>query len=258
MSKIFALIRFTFLNVFRNRILWVLLLFGALVLASSILFGLLSQEQELRMLVDLGLAGIEVLTFLVSVFLMVNLILEEMESKTLYLVLTRAVTRTQYLLDKFLGGILSVCSCIFVMTLIHLLILFWKGWNFANEGIYYFSVILMTFEKMFLIASLALFFSLFASSGIVALVFSFFLWTAGHFAMELKFLAGKMEGELLKIFFKVFYYLLPNFQYLNVRDLWVSGSKQLTYFMLYGTLYTLCYSLAFLCLSILLFRKKEF
>lgn len=249
---------YTFLNVFRNRVFWVLLLFGTLVIAASVLFGLLSQEQELRMLVDLGLATIELLTFLVSVFLMVNLILEEMESKTLYLVLTRNVSRTQYLLGKFLGAVFSIGVCILVMTLLHLLVLFWKGWSLGNEGLYYFSTIFTTLEKVFLISSLALFFSLFASSGIVALTFSFFFWMAGHFGAELKFLAGKIESEVLKIVFKGIYYILPNFQYLNVRDLWVSVSGQFSHFLIQGTLYTLLYSSVLLLLSIFLFRKKEF
>ena len=72
MSKIFSIAKYTFIGIFRNRILGILVLFGFLLLAASVLFGLLSQEQELRMLTDLGLAAIEILTFLSAVFLSVQ------------------------------------------------------------------------------------------------------------------------------------------------------------------------------------------
>lgn len=235
-----------------------MILFGCLILVSSALFGLLGQEQELRMLVDLGLAAIETLSFLIAVFMMVNLVLEEIESKTIVLVLTRSISKMEYLLGKFLGAMLALMFCVLLMLSAHLALLTLKGWRFEKEGALYLCSVFMSFEKIVLISALALFFSLFSSSSIVALVFSFFFWTLGHFAMELKFLASELHHRFLKWIFKGIYFLIPHFQYLNARDLWIAVSNRFGSFVIEGTFYTIIYSAFLLALSLHLFRKKEF
>ena len=52
---------------------------------------------------DLGLATIETISFLSTVFAAVNLVLEEMESRTLYLILTRPVARAIFITGPVRG-----------------------------------------------------------------------------------------------------------------------------------------------------------
>ena len=248
---------YTFVGSVRTRIFLVLILFGALLLSSALLMSVLGQEQQLRMLTDLGLASIEVLALFTAVFLMVNLILEQMESRTIYLVLTRSIGRMEYLLGSYAGTLLAVLSCVAVMTALHLAALFFKGWSFQKEGLIYLASIFMSFEKIFLISAVALFFSLFSSSAVVALIFTFFFWVLGHFAMEMKFLLARTQGGT-RALFEAIYFIIPHFQYLNARDLWIAVSDRLPQFVLQGTLYTLLYSALFLGLALLVFRKKEF
>jgi len=258
MRKIFSIARYTFIGNFRNRIFLVLVLFGLMLLGASVLLGLLSQEQELRMLTDLGLAAIETLSFLTAIFLMGNLVLEEMESKTIYLILTRSVSRGEYLLGRFLGTMVSVLSCYVIMTAAHLALLLAKGWSPEKEGFLYFLSVFMSFEKIVLISALSLLFSLFSSSGVVSLVFTIFFWVLGHFSMELKFLAGEIHKGYLKAVFKFVYYIVPHFQYMNARDLWVTVADKMTFYLVEGSVYTAVYSAFSLVLALLIFRKKEF
>lgn len=259
MYKVLSIAKYTFIGNFRNRIFWVLILFGLLLLASSVLFGLLSQQQEIRMLVDLGLASIEILSFLTAVFLTVNLILEEMESRTVYLILTRSIGKMEYLLGKLLGVMTSILVCFLIMVVALLVLLYSKGWQFQkDDGFFVLLSLWMSFEKVFLISSLALFFSLFSSSAVVALAFTFFLWILGHFAVELKFLSYEIKSQTIKWLFKGIYFLIPHFQYLNARDLWITVSDRLPSFILQGSLYTFSYSALVFLLATLTFRRKEF
>lgn len=258
MNKILSIVRYTFIENFRNKIFLVLILFGIVMIFSSVLLGLLSQEQEIRMLLDFGLSSIEIISFLTAVFLMVNLIIEEMGSRTIYLILTRSVHRMEYLLGRYIGTMSSVFSCVILMTLIHAVLLFLKGWKFQDEGFLYVVSVFMSFEKIILISAIALFFSIFSSSAVVSLIFTIFFWILGHFAMELKFLSGEITGQLPRYLFKGIYFLIPHFQYMNARDLWLTVQDQFTGFILKGSLYTLLYSVAFLLLALISFRKKEF
>lgn len=258
LGKIISIGRYTLIANFRNRLFLVVILFGLMLLASSVLLSVLGQEQEIRMLLDIGLASIELLSLLMAVFLMVNLILEDMESRSIYLILTRSISRVEYLLGRFLGTIASVALCAGIMALGHLAILLFKGWSPAGQGSIYFLALFMSMEKIFLISALALLFSLFSSSGAVAWIFTFFFWVLGHFALELKFLSQELTGTFLKLLFKGIYFLIPHFQYLNARDLWLAVTDRMTNFVLFGSLYTLAYSALTFTLATILFRKKEF
>ncbi len=256
--KVMSVARFTLISNFRNRIFWILVLFGVMILGSSVLFGMLGQEQEQRMLMDLGLASIEFLSFLAAVFLMVNLILEEVESKSIYLVLTRAISRHEYLAGKFIGALSSVALCYISMSIVHLAVLLAKGWRFSPDGNLYLISLILSFEKIILISSISLFLSLFASSGVTAMVFTFFIWITGHFVMEMRFLISRIDDTATRWVFKAVYYMIPHFQFLNARDLWSLVSGKWLSFVLEGTGYALLYSAIVFAGSILLFRRKEF
>jgi ABC-type transport system involved in multi-copper enzyme maturation permease subunit len=258
LRNIFLIARYTFTENLRNRLFWILVLFGGLMIGSSILLSVLGQDQEIRMLLDMGLASTEFLLLLASVFLMVRLVLEEMESKTIYLILTRSVRKSEYLLGRFSGAIASLFVCFAVMTLLHLAVLFIKGWKPGTDGFLYMVSSLMIFEKIILISAAALFFALFSSSGVVASVFSLFLWILGHFSMEIKFLGGEITNGGAKMLAKFIYFLVPHFQYMNARDLWVTAQDRLLNFFMQGTLYTLLYSTLCLLLALIFFKKKEF
>ncbi|OGR82871.1 MAG: hypothetical protein A2901_03230 [Elusimicrobia bacterium RIFCSPLOWO2_01_FULL_54_10] len=258
LSNILPLARYTFVGSFRSKIFLVLILFGVLLLLSSFLLSILGQEQEIRVLTDLGLASIEILALFTSIFLMVNLILEQIEQRTLYLVLTRSVSRAEYLLGNYFGTLAAIFACVVLMTLLHAGILLFKGWDIRAEGLVYFASVFTSFEKIVLVSALGLFFSIFSTSAVSALVFTIFLWISGHFAVELKFLAGRLEDGALKTLFKGIYYLVPHFHYLNARDIWISYSSQFGRMIAEGTLYTALYSAAALLLAHLSFRKKEF
>src|SRR5262245_18685436 len=85
---IISIARYTFVQQFRNRLYLVILFFGALLVLASLLFGAVAGDEEVRIILALGLAVIELLGLVTAIFGSVTLILEEMESRTIYLILT--------------------------------------------------------------------------------------------------------------------------------------------------------------------------
>lgn len=257
MNKIFSIVRYTLKENIRNKIFYVLILFGVIILASSLLFGVLGGEQELRMIVDLGLSSIEILGLLTAIYSSVTLILEEMETKTVYLIISRPIKRYQYLLGRYLGVASAVGISIVIMAGGHLLLLWLKGWHF--EIVYLVSLILI-FEKILIVSALSLFFSLFSTSVVSSISFTFFFWILGHFLQEMKFLFMKLSQSLpfsLKGVYWFLYYLIPNFQYFNLRDQLLGQNYNLEV-LLWSFVYGITYSAACLVLSTLLFSRKEF
>ncbi|MBP9127735.1 MAG: hypothetical protein KBG07_03095, partial [Elusimicrobia bacterium] len=100
MRSLLAIARYTFLQQFRNRLYLVVVLFGLLMMGATLLFGALAGDQEVRVILDLGLVTAELFGLAMAVFGAVTLVLEEMESKTIYLILTRPLPRPVYVVGR--------------------------------------------------------------------------------------------------------------------------------------------------------------
>ncbi len=253
MRKILGIARYTFIEISRTKVWYILLLFSGILILSTLLLANLAVEQKARMITDLGLASIETIALLSTVFSAVTLVLEEMESRTLYLILTRPVARAIFILGRYVG-LLAIMTCAYLlMAGAHVALL--SAVHAPPNGHYALSL-LFSWEKIVVITAVALVFSLFSTSTASAVTFTFFFWIMGHFSSEILFLSQKSAQPLLVAFCKLFYYLFPNFDLMNIRDvppefyrpgwLWAAAG------------YGLFYTSACLGLTILLFRKKEF
>ncbi len=253
MRKIFGIARYTFIEILRNRVWYVLVLFSGILILSTLLLGTLGGEQRVRMITDLGLASIEIIALLSTVFAAVTLVLEEMESRTLYLILTRPVARSVFVIGRFLG-LVGIMTCAYLLMASELAALL--SAVHATPDLHYALSLLFSWEKIVLITAVAFVFSLFSTSTASAATFTFFFWVMGHLSTEILYLARKSSQVLLVVLCEVFYYLFPNFQIMNIRDvppdlfspgwLWSAGG------------YGLAYTAVCLFLTALLFRKKEF
>src|SRR5262249_47752091 len=158
------------------------------------LLGTLAGEQKARMVTDLGLAAIEAIALLSTVFAAVTLVLEEMESRTLYLILTRPVARSVFILGRFLG-LVGIMTCAYlVMAGAHSVLLAAIG---APIDRHYALSLVFSWEKIVVITAVALVFSLFSTSTASAATFTFFFWIMGHFSTEILFLARKTSQPFL-------------------------------------------------------------
>jgi len=147
--------------------------------------------------------------------------------------------------------ILTVIIGLMIMVVIHIAVLLSIGWKI--DGLYFISVF-GTVLKIILISTVALFFSLFSTSAVASIVFTVFFWILGHFGTELKFLSAKINNVFLKVIASFFFYVMPNFQYINFRDSAEGSSMSLMVAIVYTTVYSgIC-----LMLCSLLFSKKEF
>ncbi len=253
MKKIFSIARYTLRQNIRNKVYYILIFFAVILIFVTTLLSVLGGEESLRIILDFGLTTTEFFALLIVLFNGTSLILEEIESKTIYLVLARPIPKWYYITGRYLGLVISSHFGMAVMYGIHLLMLFYKGWTFDINYLY---AVISSGIKIGIIGSLAVFFSLFSTSSISSLVLTFSLWLLGHFTTEIKFLIKKTETPVLRIFFEIFYFIIPNLQYFNWRDFLTSGSS--INWLLVAFVYAVSYSFIFLALSITLFNKKEF
>jgi len=253
MRKIAGIIRYTFVEIFRNKVYYVLLLFAGILILSTLLLGSLGGEQRNRMITDLGLAGIESLSLIIAVFAAVTLVLEEMESRTLYLILTRPVDRYQFVLGRFLGLIAIISLAFILMAAGHVLLMVLIH---IPVDRHYILSLYYSWEKITMITAVALVFSLFSTSTVSAVTFTFFFWIMGHFSSEIRYLAHKTSQPVVSLGCNIFYYVAPNFEAMNLRDMPLTVTHTAWLWTAAG--YGFTYTMAALAVTVLLFRKKEF
>jgi ABC-type transport system involved in multi-copper enzyme maturation permease subunit len=242
----------TFQDNLRSRYYLLCLVFGGVVLYVSLLLGLLAADQEVRVVLDFGLSLIELLGLAAAVYGAATIVLREMETKTIYLILTRPVSRSQYLVGRFAGLMLSTAAVMAAMAALHLPILFWKGWAWSWL---YPASIAGSFLKLLITAALTMFLALASSSILTALVITMILWTLGHFLPEIRFMIRWNAGAqgAISVPLTALSYVVPDLQLLNLRDMWERPAG-----MVRPVAYALAYAGVWVALAAARLRRKEF
>jgi ABC-type transport system involved in multi-copper enzyme maturation permease subunit len=239
----------TFLQQVRGRIFLVVLLFGVVMTAASLLFGAVSADQEIEVIRDVGLATTELFALATAALGAVTLVLSEIENRSLYAVLARPLPRWTYVVGRVVGLWLAVLSAAGVMTLVHVALLMMKGWR--PEAVF-FSAFPFLAMKLAVVTALAMMVSVMTTSPASALVFTSCLWMLGHFVREIRFM-GEKAGPTLALAVKAVLAAVPNLQSLNARDAIGVGSAPWS-----GCLHAALYAAACVTLAAGFFKRKEF
>lgn len=249
MRKIGVLAFNSFWENIGNRVFILVLVFGGILIYFSLILGALAVDQEIRVLMDVGLGLIEMIVLAATLYASATLFLREIQTKTIYLILARPLTRFEYLIGRFLGLLLSSLLAILMMAAIHIFLLLTKGWHWHAS---YLVDLCGIFLKIMIAMALAVFFALISTSAIAAILFSGSLWALGHFIPEMRFMAFQ-SGARSSLFLNVIIRLIPNFQMINWQDYLPNPAL-----IGGGVLYAFSYSAACLLMSWAVLRKKEF
>jgi ABC-type transport system involved in multi-copper enzyme maturation permease subunit len=250
-----AVASYTFLESLRTRMFGIIVLFSVMLIASGLLLSTLGSNQQNRILLDFGLGSIEMLGLLAAVFSAVTLVGGEMETKTIYLILTRPVSRGAYLVGRYGGFMASAWSAMGVMAAAHLGVLAIFGP--VQTGMYLLAVF-FSLLKVAVVGALALLFSLALSSAVTALGFTALLWMLGHFNSEILFIADKTGSLAARIMAHVVVVLVPNLSLLTIRDVWNVPGLPTINLLASGVVYAALYAAVCIGCAVAVFRRREF
>ncbi len=208
LGRVWAVGLNTFREAMRNRVLAVLLLFAVGLMAFSLVLGELSLHEEVRVIKDLGLAGISIVGVLISLFLGVNLLSKELDRKTVFFVIPKPLHRWEFLLGKFVG--LSVTLALLTALMAGLLAAFVIGKG-GTHGVAMLRAEVLVLLELLLLTTVAMLFSSFSSPYLSAM-FTGALWIIGRNTPELAaFAGGKLEGSPLGSLLEIIASVVPDF-----------------------------------------------
>jgi Cu-processing system permease protein len=251
----------------RDRVPLTIAGFGVLLVSVSYLIGQLTAGQDLKIIKDLGLAAINILGLFIAIFIGINLVAKEVERRSIYNLLSKPVTREQFLLGKYAGLVMTLAVNIGAMCLAFYLVLFYQHWVAtpgeraawpapAADPKLMIAVVLILGELM-LVTAIALFFSSFAGP-LVAIMLTFALWIAGHFNADLRQFETIVDSAPVAALARALYYVLPNLAPFNVRAEIVHGVEVSTSHVVLTLAYAAVYIAMLLVATVAIFRKRDF
>lgn len=122
MGRVYAIALNTYREAVRDRVLHGVLGAAIFVLCFTLALAELSLGERARVVTDLGLASISLFSVIVAVFLGSSLLYKEIERKTLYVILPKPLRRSEFLVGKFFGIVLTALVFVCVMGAIQLLL----------------------------------------------------------------------------------------------------------------------------------------
>ena len=244
----------TFRENLRDKILYNLLIFAALLIGASILLGALTINEQEKIIADMGLASINLIGVIIAIFVGIGLVSKEIERRTIYTILAKPISRSQFILGKYAGLAITLAVNLVIMFAVFVFTLWMTQVPITMVLVQ--AVALMMVEFLVVTAT-ALFFSTFSTPTLSAAL-TLGLYFIGHLTSDLKALAERSSSEVTTAIMTALYYLCPNLEVLNIKGQAVSGVSLAWSYQLSATLYGLFYASLLLAGAVAIFQKRDF
>ena len=273
LTRISWMTRLTFLEAIRQRFFAFLILLSAALVLSSVSFRFLDfGHGELKFVCDFGFGGMFLFGSVLAVVMSAQLFFAEMDNRTALTLLAKPVSRTEFLVGKFIGVWLVLG--VFIFTLSTLLgILLWARCQeltvaaievgkappeLSITGL--FSYTGMQWARLGVVAAMILMVASLARTFLFTVIVGSMLVVAG----QLQWLAQETllkPGELnffLKLLLTLSTYIIPNLQQFNIGDALTLDHGSVAEGAVTLALFSgACYIVVFIFIGSLIFRKRE-
>lgn len=213
-SQIWALALNVWREAIRDKLVQLLTASGCTLMLFTLAIGHMFIGGQERVLLSTGFWIMGIWGLMAVLYLGSGILKNEFRKKTVYLILSRPVSRATFLLGKY-AGMLMVLGTIFIILTIFWLILL-KARSIPFGAALGFALLFIMGEWI-LLAALSLFFASFTSP----ILHNFFLIGIsflGHWSNDLKLFSENAKNLILKSILKLIYIGLPNLEALNFRE----------------------------------------
>jgi ABC-type transport system involved in multi-copper enzyme maturation permease subunit len=243
----------TFRENLREKLLYNLLIFALLMIASSVLLTRLTVGEWDRLIIDLGLSSMNIFGVLISIFVGISLVSKEIDKKTIFTIISKPVPRYEFLLGKYLGLVVTLLINTAVMAAGLLAVMTYLG---APVTPMLFKALGFIFLEFLVITAVALVFSTFTSTTLSA-IFTLAIYVVGHLSTDLKLFGAKMD-DIGKAILTAIYYVLPNLERFNLKGHVIHHVDIPITDLALTAAYGLTYTVFLLVLASIIFQRRDF
>ncbi len=268
MNGIISLANITYKEGIRNRALFGIFIMALLAFALTVILTSLFMRDIVRVAASLSLTTISFSGLLMVIFIGTNLVAKDIDRRTIYMVISRPISRAEYIFGKFLGLCLLILVSITFLGIISSLPVFISGLSYHNPqiifswGVYLTAVIFIAM-KLILIAGIIIFWSSLTSTSFISLILTIAVYIIGSSNEVVKgFLDMKMTGveisPLMSAVVKFVYYVFPNLSAFDLKIQAANGLIVSAEYIIWTTAYWLFYTAIIVALGALVMERREF
>jgi len=265
--QLWAFVVIAFKSGVRDRVLQAILGVGFLLLFSIPVVAVFSMRQVLALAVSYSLSVVSLLGLLLAVFLASGVLSRDLERRTIYTVCSLPLSRSVYLVGRFLGFALLVllalailsgltAIAVFILDLVYPPAVPFSWWNFCLALWFQYWILL-------LVGAVVIVLSAFATSTFLPLALSVGVYFAAFSTEAVKYytespLGRTQTAPVIRWLAKGAYWLLPNFSAFDLKAQAIY-SLPLDHRALWLTqLYGIGYLAVLLVAATMIFSRREF
>lgn len=252
LKKIYLISKYTFKDLYKSRILVNCLFLGLALMIATFVASEFTYGTPIKVALDFGLGAMSISTVFITVFMGVSIISREIENRTVYSILSRNVSRAEFLLGKISGltGILFIN--ILILFALSISMFLYLG------GTFDFMILLATifiFIEAITTLLIVVFFSLITNS-VLSVLFTVAIYFASYtIPRAIEF--SQSAFPAVASFLKFVLFLFPNFEKANIKNHVLYNEFLSTEFILKNFTISSCYICALLLIIVVLFNKKN-
>jgi ABC-type transport system involved in multi-copper enzyme maturation permease subunit len=246
-----------FREVIRDRVLYLIGFFAVAFIAVSSLIPAVAAGNEDKIIIDVGLAAINLLGLVITVFVGTSLVNKEIEKRTVYVLIAKPVSRAEFIVGKHWGLSAVLAVLIAAMTAIFVAILSAKQIPYPIGSLLLTAV--FQFLELSLIAGIAILFGVFTSS-LLAMMLTVAVYLMGNFSRDLVTLGNLAENPGIRQMTQNLYLVLPDRSRFNLKNEAIYGMSLLPQplDLLGSAVYGLVWTGLVLAIAVLIFSRREF
>lgn len=252
--RIWAIGMNTMREAVRNKLLYTLLFFAIMIIAAGVLLAALSYSENERILQDFGLAAIRLFSVAIAIFVGVSLIHREVERRTVYTILSKPLSRAEFLLGKYVGLVVTIWMQMAIMVAAFVAVSAMTGAPLSEGHALAFA---LTAVELAIVVAVATLFSAFTTP-MLASFFSVGIWVVGHLTRDLRDIGASSSTESVRQATHFFHRVMPDLETFNFS---VGAARGLAFgaadFWL-PLVYGLGYISMLLVLAIVVFDRRDF
>jgi ABC-type transport system involved in multi-copper enzyme maturation permease subunit len=253
-----AVARVTFLEIIRDKVLYNIILCAVLLLGLGYLAARLSFVRPTRLMLDFGITGVAISCAMIAIFTGATLIGREFDRRTIFVALSRPISRFQFILGKFLG-----LSGVLVVNWIGIAVVLVGGiWLSAISGFdgalssTFFLALELALAQSLILAAMSIFFSAFTTTSL-SVIFTIGLYLVGTNISQLRLLAARADSPVVAAVLNALSSVLPNFEHFSVGTKLSYGLPLDPSKFIYTQSYALALVALFMVAAGLLVQKRE-
>jgi len=211
-ARIFALAVNTLREAIRNKLLYTLLFFAIVMIGTGVIVGSISYVEGSRILQDVGFASIRLFSMGIAIFVGVGLIHGEVQRRTIYTILSKPVSRTEFMAGKFVGLLMTIWLQLGIMALAFVVVS-WVSGAPVDGG--HASALGLVAVELAIIVAVATLFSAFTTP-MFASFFTLGIYMLGHLSRDLLHIGERSESQAMQNATWLLYEVLPDLEMYNL------------------------------------------